>query len=125
MKERAADESLSEENRVSAQKALDALVSAQIEQDVTVVQRKKKAIDSTKEAGQEMDQWLAGNRLLRFAEHVSSIAGPDSMSSDLVFLTEEDIDELGGGMTHIERMRLQSALEALREDGEQAAADAE
>ena len=50
-------------------------------------------------------------------QHVSSIAGPDAMSSDLVFLTEEDIGELGSGMTHVERMLLQSALEALREEG--------
>jgi len=67
-----------------------------------------------------MDQWLAQHRLLRYAEHVSSIAGPDAMSSDLLFLTEDDVDQLGSAMNHVERMRLQAALEALR-DGEPAA----
>ena len=34
--------------------------------------------------------------------------------SDLQYLTDENIEEIGATLTHVERMRLQAALQALR-----------
>ena len=34
--------------------------------------------------------------------------------SDLQYLTDENIEEIGGTMTHVEKMRMQAALQALR-----------
>ena len=44
--------------------------------------------------------------------------------SELLFLTDDDIAEIGSGMTHIEKMRLEAALEALRDEGQSATAAA-
>ena len=74
-------------------------------------------------AGEDVNEWLARHRLLAYAEQVGRLTGADAMSSDLLFLTEEDVDELGSAMNRVEKRRLQAALQALREDGE--AADAE
>ena len=35
------------------------------------------------------------------------------MPSDLQYLTDENIEEIGGTMTHVEKMRMQAALQAL------------
>ena len=35
------------------------------------------------------------------------------MPSDLQYLTDENIEEIGAVLTHVERMRLQAALQAL------------
>jgi hypothetical protein len=42
------------------------------------------------------------------------------LPEDLEFLTEEDIETVGGAMTNVEKMRLSAALQALR-DKDQAA----
>ena len=34
--------------------------------------------------------------------------------SDLQYLTDENIEEIGSTMTHVEKMRMQAALQALR-----------
>ena len=36
------------------------------------------------------------------------------LPSDLQYLTDENIEEIGSTMTHVERMRMQAALQALR-----------
>ena len=36
------------------------------------------------------------------------------MPDDLQYLTEENIEEIGSAMTHVEKMRLQAAVQALR-----------
>ncbi len=38
----------------------------------------------------------------------------DILPSDLQYLTDENIEEIGSTMTHVERMRMQAALQALR-----------
>ena len=38
----------------------------------------------------------------------------DILPSDLQYLTDENIEEIGSTMTHVEKMRMQAALEALR-----------
>ena len=45
------------------------------------------------------------------------------LPGDLRYLTDEDIEEIGSGMTRVEKMRLQAALQALQEDGQQSAAE--
>ena len=40
----------------------------------------------------------------------------DAAPSDLQFLTDDNIAEIGSAMTHIEKMRLQAALQALGEE---------
>ena len=47
---------------------------------------------------------------------IARVAGTDAAPSDLQFLTEEDMGEVGAAMTHIEKMRLQAALQALGEE---------
>ena len=37
----------------------------------------------------------------------------DILPSDLQYLTDENIEEIGGAMTHVEKMRMQAALQAL------------
>ena len=36
------------------------------------------------------------------------------LPSDLQYLTDENIEEIGSTMTHVEKMRMQAALQALR-----------
>ena len=36
------------------------------------------------------------------------------LPSDLQYLTDQDIEEIGATLTHVEMMRLQAALQALR-----------
>ena len=156
MKELAADESLSEDARESARKALEVLVSSQLldieqtaalkkldaeaqfgDQQVRISERalvserdatlRKLEADSqfqqTKaeiEAKAEMTQWLGRHRLSRHAETFASAAGSDAAPSDLVFLTDEDIDEISHAMNRVEKRRLEVALQALREEGETA-----
>ena len=109
---------------------------AQIERDSTLrkldaetefEQRKAEAKARALEVGTEakMTEWLARNRLSRHGEILAAAAGADAAPSDLVFLTEQDIEELGSGMNRVEKRRLEAALQALREEGEEAAADAE
>ena len=38
----------------------------------------------------------------------------DILPSDLQYLTDENIEEIGSTMTHVERMRMQAALQAMR-----------
>ena len=38
----------------------------------------------------------------------------DILPSDLQYLTDENIEEIGSTMTHVEKMRMQAALQALR-----------
>ena len=126
IKELAADESLSEETRESAQQALDKMASTQIARAAqedgrsstlqeleaeTRFERRKAEAEAEAERS-KLDQWLLRHRLTRHAEAFARVAGTDAAPSDLQFLTDEDIDEVGAAMTHIEKMRLQAALKA-------------
>ena len=42
------------------------------------------------------------------------LCGRDILPSDLQYLTDENIEEIGAALTHVERMRLQAALQAQR-----------
>ena len=101
MRTLAADESLSEETRESAQNALDELVMAQIEREKEVRKQKAEAkriaqkleadkesllasleasrFEETKETQlqttKEMAEWLARHRLSRFSENILRVAG--------------------------------------------------
>jgi hypothetical protein len=44
----------------------------------------------------------------------------NAMPDDLHYLTEEDVETIGGAMTNVEKMRLSAALQALQ-DKDQAA----
>ena len=55
---------------------------------------------------------------LRHAETFTRVAGADAAPSDLQFLTEEDTAEIVDAMTNVEKMRLEAALEALRDEGQ-------
>ena len=139
MKELAVDESLSEEARDSARKALEVLVSSQLldieqaaalkklESDALFVdqqaqienrkleaaalaevqkmeleaqaKRKKAATERLQklEAGveEEMLEWLERHRLSRHADAIARAAGRDAAPADLLYLTEEDVAEIG------------------------------
>ena len=90
MRQHAADESLSEETRDSAQKALDALVSKQIEQGSALndLEAEKLNLELKKPSNQvevrgkteaaafeEMTEWLGQHRLQNYAADVTRIAG--------------------------------------------------
>ena len=85
-----------------------------------------------------MTEWLERHRLQHYATRVTRIAGgyahtpfivrqtfilaepclvfgacSNVVPSDLQYLTDENIGELGSVMTHVEQMRLQTALQAL------------
>jgi len=49
-------------------------------------------------------------------EDIARVAGANIVPSDLRYLTDENIEEIGSDMTHVERMRLQAALQALQEE---------
>ena len=146
MKDLAIDESLSEEARDSARKALEVLVSSQlldIEQAAALkkragtlkdlesealfvdqqaqienrkleaaalaevqkmeleaqAKRKKAATERLQklEAGveEEMLEWLERHRLSRHADAIAKAAGRDAAPADLLYLTEEDVAEIG------------------------------
>ena len=66
--------------------------------------------------------------MLRYVEVFMRVVGKDAASGDLLFLTEENVETIGEAMTHVEKMRLAAALQALREKdqaAEPAAADPE
>ena len=86
--------------------------------------KRQKAEAERAASSAEMVEWLAHNRVEDCATDITRLAGANVLPSDLRYLTDEDIDEIGSGMTRVEKMRLQAALQALREDG-QAAEDAE
>ena len=120
----ATDESLSEETRESAQQALDELVSAQVERDKEAHAELQKLESEAQfscrqaeaKARKEMMEWLAGQRLSQHAADVARVAGANATPSDLQFLTDEEADELGSSMTRVEKVRLEAALQTLREE---------
>ncbi len=61
---------------------------------------------------------VAHNRVEDCAADITRLAGANVLPSDLRYLTDEDIEEIGSGMTRVEKMRLQAALQALQEDGQ-------
>ena len=82
----ATDESLSEETRESAQRALDQLVSAQIEQAKREQERTStlQALEADAEfetqkarsaLGEEMAEWLGQNRLQHYRKAIIKVAG--------------------------------------------------
>ena len=125
MRTLAADDSLSEETRESAQKVVDEIASAQIQQtrlkvdkESFVASLQKSSFEETREAWTE---WLTSNRLAGHADTIVNATGSDAAPSDLRFLTDEDIADIGSAMTDVEKMRLQTALEALGEEAAPAA----
>ena len=56
------------------------------------------------------------HRLQKCAADIGRIAGDNILPSDLQYLTDENVDEIGSGLTHVERMRLQAALRAVGEE---------
>ena len=128
MEEITANESLSEETRESAKGALEVLATSQIaqvkqqaEQDAALRALESETqflqAEATATIKKEMAEWLGRHRLLRYAETIASVAGLDAAPSDLQFLTEEDEEQVGSAMTHVEKNRLAMALQALREEG--------
>ena len=67
-----------------------------------------------------MTEWLKERRLQKCAADIARVAGANIVPGDLQYLTDENVDEIGGGLTHVERMRLQAALQALREEDQTA-----
>ena len=117
MKMLAADESLSEGTRESAQKALDDLVSTQIEAHSK--QRLMEAnmlLQAPQGLSDEMVDWLDQHRLQKCAADLARVAGDRVLPGDLQYLTDENVEDIGSGLTHVEKMRLQAALQSLDED---------
>ena len=166
MKELAVDESLSEEARDSAKKALEVLVLSQlldieqtaalkkleseallvnhrarIEQSAALEKQEADALAEVKKLeaeaqatkllqiaeleasaaaeglGEELTEWLKRHRLQKCAAAIARVAGDNILPSDLQYLTDENVEEIGSGLTHVERMRLQAALQAVGEEG--------
>lgn len=121
-------------------------------------QFERKQLDATKKLDvgieacvEEMIEWLRSNRLVQHAALVSRVAGVNAVPSDIQYLTEENIEELGSAMTHVthrysmicepgdctldltderlccqvEKMRLHAAVEALRDQSEAAESERE
>lgn len=130
LKDFATDESLSEEARAAAKKARETLVASQIAlthlrseevfSNQILTQLGAKHDDVATSARQDLLGWLSANRLLRYAEIVMQVAGKDAASSDLVHLTEDNIETISEPMAHVEKLRLNAALQALREKGQPA-----
>lgn len=125
MEELLANESLSEETRESAKNVLDVLASSQVRESENAALQKtqnaalrKLELEAQFKLDAEMMEWLMRHRLRRHAETIGRVAGLDAAPSDLLFLTEDDIADIGSGMTNVEKMRLQVALEALRDEGQ-------
>ena len=85
--------------------------------------KRQKAEAERAASSAEMVEWLAHNRVEDCAADITRLAGANVLPSDLRYLTDEDIEEIGSGMTRVEKMRLQAALQALQEGGQ--AEDAE
>eukprot|EP01045_Picozoa_sp_COSAG04_P002616 COSAG04_NODE_97_length_26459_cov_6.507246_4_plen_1426_part_00 len=114
----------------------------QVKKLESAAQTKRKKVDAKKRLqeaeglGEEMTEWLRVNRLQSCAVDICRFAGEyvphapahrhshalvdlrlprrDVMPDDLQYLTEENIEEIGSAMTHVEKMRLQAAVQALR-----------
>merc|ERR1712072_1497686 len=84
----------------------------------TAVESKKEDQETLLASQKEMKEWLRGHRLHDYAADVTRIAGENVVPSDLQYLTDENVEEIGGAMTHVEKMRFQAALQALREEGQ-------
>ena len=46
------------------------------------------------------------------AADIARVAGANIVPSDLQYLTDENVEEIGGALTHVGRMRLQATLQA-------------
>ena len=58
--------------------------------------------------------WLDSQRLLHHQDVVTKVTGKNAIVDDLSLLSEENVEEISCAMTHVEKMRFQAALEALR-----------
>ena len=65
---------------------------------------------------EELTEWLKRHRLQKCAADIARIAGADIAPSDLQYLTDENVEEIGRGLTQVGRMRLQAALQAVGEE---------
>ena len=66
---------------------------------------------------EELTEWLKRHRLQKCAADIARIAGADIARSDLQYLTDENVEEIGRSLTQVGRMRLQVALQAVGEEG--------
>ena len=123
LRERAGDESLSEETREGAKRALDELVSTQLGND------RRQALLLELEAERSFDKqfvqsvqstkglagWLGHHRLLHHKGQVLCVAGSEARPGDLQHLTEDNIEEIASTMTQIEMKRFKAAVAAVSE----------
>ena len=72
--------------------------------------------NSSQGLSEELAEWLKRHRLQKCAADIARIAGDSIVPSDLQYLTDENVEEIGSGLTHVEKMRLQAALRAVGEE---------
>ena len=106
------------------------LQAAEIKETEAEAQSKRNKADATKllqiaelEASaaaeglsEELTEWVKRHRLQKCAAAIARVAGDNILPSDLQYLTDENVDEIGSGLTHVEKMRLQAALQAVGEE---------
>ena len=110
MKERAADESLSEETREAAQKALDELVSAQIEQDRA--QSRRIALEATISAEQFTVAELLGVAYVPLEEDLKEL-GVET-AEDMKELEAEHIETLAAKLKVVQAKKFVKKIAALQ-----------
>ncbi len=132
------DASLTEETRAAAQASLQDHLAAQFEvsarerqqsrrdaylSDLVTEQRFVSSVQSTllgndhsaaaAQARAKLQTWLGTHRLYRHFQSITDVVGRDTAPEDLKLLTEEDVAELSGNMTQVEKLRFIAALQSL------------
>ena len=83
---------------------------------------KLQASAAAAEARASLQAWLGKHRLYRHLNSISDVVGRDAALEDFKFLTEEDVEELSGGMTRVEKLRFAAAVQSLQNDDPEQAA---
>jgi hypothetical protein len=65
------------------------------------------------QARAKLQTWLGTHRLYRHFQSITDVVGRDTAPEDLKLLTEEDVAELSGNMTQVEKLRFIAALQSL------------
>lgn len=127
LKKLAEDASLSEETRQSAQANLQDHFVAQfevasaerhlnrLETEASFQARLRQLTSSTEaDARAQMLNWVAQQRLRRHLASIVRVVGPDASPEDLMFLSEENLEEIVSEMNHVEKLRFTTAVHELQ-----------
>ena len=120
LKKLAGDDSLTEDTRQAAQANLQDHLAAHFEVGFAERQLNRLATEqrlvSAGLVSAEVQAWLGKQRIQRHTTAIVRVVGRDASMQDLKLLAEEDVEDLSGGMTRVEKLRFAAAIRALQSD---------